>query len=58
MLISVHTVTLVGLNSDFAGFFVQARAEAIEGAINSIVGTWTPSDGQAGTVSCNGADVS
>ena len=49
-------VQLVARRSDFAGFFIQARAESNQDSVNSIVGTWTPTNNAAKTVRCNNDD--
>ena len=49
-------VQLVGRSGDFAGFFIQARAENNQDSVSSVVGTWTPMNNEARTVQCNDHD--
>ena len=58
MLIFMYVVTLVGVNVEFAGFFIQARTGDDLNSVAPIVGTWTLLDNQAQTVACNGPNVS
>ena len=46
-------VQLVGRVSDFAGFFIQARAENNQDSVSSIVGVWTAPQDMATTIQCN-----
>ena len=50
------SVQLIARRSDFAGFFIQARAENDQDSVSSIVGTWTPVDNTAKTIRCNDND--
>ena len=51
-------MTLVGVNVEFGGFFIQARTGDDLNSRAPIVGTWSVLDDQAQTVACNGLDVS
>ena len=50
------SVQLIGRSGDFAGFFIQARAEHDQGSVTSIVGTWRPMNSEAKTARCNQVD--
>ena len=56
MWLCFYVVQLVSLSGEFAGFLIQARAQSNQDSRDSIVGVWTPSNGEAKTTQCNGVN--